>query len=125
MRLCLAMVTADGDERRFPISGTKLVLGSHSRCDVRLAVPSVSERHCEIMVDGEVLTLKDLGSGTGTFHNGSKVEHAVLSAEDRLTIGPVTFVIRTEPAEGEGTAVVTEVKPRKTSDAGSTGQEKR
>ncbi len=102
MRMCLAMVTADGDERRFPIGGAKLVVGRHSRCDVRVAVPSVSERHCEIMVDGQLVKLKDLGSGTGTFHNGAKVEHAVLSVEDQVTIGPVTFVVRSEPGPATG-----------------------
>ena len=105
MRKVLAMVTADGDERRFPITRSKLVMGRHSRCDVRVAVPSVSERHCEIMVDGEVLKLRDLGSGTGTFHNGARVEQAVLADDDRVTIGPVTFVVRTESAS------MTEPKP--------------
>ncbi len=105
MRKVLTMVTADGDELRFPITEDKLVVGRHSRCDVRVAVPSVSERHCELMVDGEVLTLKDLGSGTGTFHNGSRVEQAVLSDEDRVTIGPVTFIVRSESAS------ITELKP--------------
>lgn len=106
----LAMVTADGDERRFPIAGAKLVVGRHSRCDVRVAVPSVAERHCEIMVDGEVLKLKDLGSPNGTFHNGARVEQAVLSDEDRVTIGPVTFVVRSESSP-RPPQQVTEVKP--------------
>ena len=93
MKVCLAMEVDGGGERRFPLTGPTIVLGRGSRCDLRVALPSVAERHCEITIDGEAIKLKDLGSGTGTFHNGTRVEHADLTIDDRLTVGPVTFVV--------------------------------
>jgi pSer/pThr/pTyr-binding forkhead associated (FHA) protein len=111
MKMCLAMETADGGERYFPISRARVVLGRDSRCDLRLTVPSVSMRHCEIVVDGNVLRLKDLGSETGTFHNGIRILKAELAPHDRVTIGPVTFVVRPEPA-ADSPAAVAELKPQ-------------
>ena len=102
MSKCLAMAITDGGERRFPLSGSRTVLGRDSRCDLRVALPSVAAQHCEIKMDGDTLTIKDLGSLTGTFHNGNKVEFATLSTNDRLTVGPVTFVIRDDHAPAPG-----------------------
>lgn len=105
----LAMVTDEGEERRFDLSGPKVVLGRDMRCDLRVALPSVSLRHCEIVTEGNAVRVNDLGSETGTFHNGDRVEKAVLTADDTLTVGSVTFVVRTE---GSSDAAVAEVKPQ-------------
>jgi pSer/pThr/pTyr-binding forkhead associated (FHA) protein len=110
MKLCLAMEIAGGSERCFPIDRSPLVLGRDTRCDLRLAVPSVSARHCEIVEDANTLYIKDLGSETGTYHNGVRVEKAGLAANDRLTIGPVTFVIKPLRA-ADPAAAVAELKP--------------
>jgi pSer/pThr/pTyr-binding forkhead associated (FHA) protein len=111
MKMCLAMQTVDGGERCFPISQSRLVLGRDSRCDLRIAVPSVSEHHCEIIQEDEALFISDLGSTTGTFHNGIRILKAELAPHDQVTVGPVTFVIRPEwPAESP--TAVAEVKPR-------------
>ena len=98
MGICLAMAITDGGERRFPLSNTCTVLGRDSRCDLRVSLPSVALQHCEIKMEGETLTLRDLGSPTGTFHNGTKVQFAKLAPNDRLTVGPVTFVVREDRA---------------------------
>src|SRR5262245_9796527 len=94
MRLSLVLRTADGEERSFPVTGERVVLGRHSRCDLRVALPSVDPQHCEILVNGEKAQLRDLRSTSGTFHNGVRVEQVTLAPDDKLTIGPVTFVIR-------------------------------
>ena len=70
------------------------VIGRETRCDVRIPVPTVSKKHCEIRLNNDELCLTDLDSASGTFHNGDRVENAKLSHDDTLTIGPVTFVIR-------------------------------
>jgi pSer/pThr/pTyr-binding forkhead associated (FHA) protein len=98
MSIWLVMTTADGGERTFPLQSKRTVIGKESRCDVRVAIPSVDDRHCEILFDGSELRLQDLGSRSGTLHNGSRVNRAVLSHDDMLTIGPVTFRIRVQGA---------------------------
>jgi len=110
MKMCLAMETADGGERCFSISQDRLVIGSDPRCDVRVSVPSVSPQHCEIVTEGDVLCVGDLESATGTFHNGIRILKAELAPHDRVTIGPVTFVVR--PATPTDTlAAMAELKP--------------
>jgi pSer/pThr/pTyr-binding forkhead associated (FHA) protein len=110
MKMCLAMETADGEERCFSISQDRLVIGRDPRCDVRVAVPSVSSRHCEIVTEGNILCVSDLGSATGTFHNGIRILKAELAPHDRVTIGPVTFVVRPETPT-DTLAAMAEVKP--------------
>ena len=106
--MCLAMVTADGSERLFPLERQRVVVGRDIGCDLRVPLPSVAERHCEIVQDGTVLTVKDLGSDGGTVHNGSPVKQAILALNDTLTIGPVTFVVR---AQERSPGAVAELKP--------------
>ena len=94
MTIWLAMKTADGDERSFPITKRRTIIGRDSRCDLRIAVPTVAEKHCEILLNGDVAEVHDLDSSTGTFRNGDRVDRAILDVNDRLTIGPATFVLR-------------------------------
>ena len=106
MSIWLVMRTADGVERPFPIEKPRTVIGRDTRCDVRIALPAVDDRHCELIHDGQNLTLNDLGSTTGTFHNGTRVKQAVVAPRDTLTVGPVTFEVR----EQRGASVAAELK---------------
>lgn len=100
MGIWLTMTTADGRERPFPLSSPRAIIGRDARCDVSIPLPTVAPRHCEIAVEGALLTLRDLGSATGTLHNGQPVTRAVLEPGDQVTVGGlVTFVVRVDPAE--------------------------
>ncbi len=91
-----------------------MVLGRDTRCDLRVSVPSVAMRHCEIVLESGILRVYDLGSDGGTLHNGARVAQAVLAPNDELTVGSVTFVIRTEidgRAPGPTGGSLREVKP--------------
>ena len=94
MSIWLVMQSSDGVERQFAVRKPQTVIGRETTCDVRIPVPAVSQKHCRITLEGSDLHIIDLDSQLGTFHNGNRVKEARLSPEDRLTIGPVTFVIR-------------------------------
>ena len=98
MKLCLAMQTTDGGERVFALKEERTVLGRGSKCDVRISVPDVADRHCEIEVGQDGAEVLDLDTEAGTFLNGRPVRHARLDVNDRLKIGPVTFVVRVDVA---------------------------
>ena len=100
MGLCLAMPTADGSERVFRLTPGRTVLGSDSRCGLRVSLPQVAPYHCALVTDNGKVRVEDLDSETGTFHNGSRITAATLAPDDRLTIGPVTFVVRLDDASG-------------------------
>ena len=94
MGVWLVMKTADGIDRPFQIEKPRTVIGRETRCDVRIPVSAVSKKHCEIRLHDGELSLTDLNSDSGTFHNGDRVNKAKLSNDDTLTVGPVTFVVR-------------------------------
>src|SRR5947208_3401105 len=54
------------------------LLGMGETCDVRLNATGVSSSHCLIGQTPAGLTIRDLGSETGTWINGTAVSSAVL-----------------------------------------------
>ncbi len=50
---------------------------------------SVSSSHCLVIVEGDQVTLRDLGSTNGTFVNGAPVQEAVLQAGQTIRLGNV------------------------------------
>jgi pSer/pThr/pTyr-binding forkhead associated (FHA) protein len=97
MKISLVMATSDGEGRRFELRKDRVIIGREVRCDLRVCVPTVESRHCEVRIEREVVRLVDLGSQSGTFHNGERVREAVLRQNDELVVGPARFRIMVEP----------------------------
>jgi hypothetical protein len=53
--------------------------------------PSVSSFHAELMVEGENIRVRDLGSTNGTFIDDRKTDEATLKPENILRLGNVRF----------------------------------
>jgi pSer/pThr/pTyr-binding forkhead associated (FHA) protein len=71
------------------------VLGRHSACDHRLAIPHISRRHCAFSVRGGQVWVEDLGSRNGTRLNGQSVEGLQpLHDGDWLELGYLPFKVR-------------------------------
>jgi pSer/pThr/pTyr-binding forkhead associated (FHA) protein len=67
-------------------------IGRHDDCVIRIKSSQVSRRHCELLEDGDTLTLRDLGSSNGTFVNGKRVlGQQRLNHGDEVTLGAVTL----------------------------------
>jgi predicted component of type VI protein secretion system len=79
------------------------VIGRRQDCDLMITLGEISRKHCRIIREADSLRLEDLGSSNGTFHNGRRVQEAVLSAGDTVQVGPVAFVVQVDgvPAEDE------------------------
>lgn len=95
------LVMFKDDERRdFPIESPRVVIGRKVECDLRIPTGDVSREHCEITTNGVIVKVKDLGSSNGTFVNGNRVTEAQLRGGDRLSVGPVIFMVQidNEPA---------------------------
>ena len=91
--LALAMFKSDGTRRDFPLVKDRVVIGRKVNCDLRIPLTAVSRQHCEITVDDGKVSVKDLGSSNGTYHNSVRVQDAHLSAGDELIVGPVVFTL--------------------------------
>lgn len=66
-------------------------LGRNPTNDFRISDPSVSSFHAELMVEGELIRVRDLGSTNGTYIDDRKVEEAVLRPENTLKLGNILF----------------------------------
>jgi len=78
----------------FPL-GESFVLGSSADCQVQIDESGVAAHHAEIVIiDGNSLLLKDLGSQSGTFVNGEAVVEAMLSSGDEIHIGSCRWLLQ-------------------------------
>lgn len=93
MDISLVMFKSDGTRRDFPLTQHRTVIGRKRSCDLRIPLTSVSRQHCEIVVEDEIATLRDLGSSNGTYHNSTRVQEQKLSAGDEVVVGPVVFIV--------------------------------
>ncbi|MCF7954607.1 MAG: FHA domain-containing protein [Phycisphaerae bacterium] len=80
---------------------TVTIVGRRQDCDLCVPLMVISRRHCAMNMDGGVLSIRDLGSSNGTFVNGEPIEEADLSPGDKVSIGPLNFVVQIDgvPAE--------------------------
>ena len=94
MQVVLVMFRADGERRSFSVVRDMTVIGRREDCDLRIPLGEISRKHCRLIKDGDAVKIEDLGSSNGTFHNGTRVQEAVLSPGDRISVGPVGFVVQ-------------------------------
>jgi two-component system response regulator AtoC len=87
----------------------KVIVGRSEAADLRIDDASVSRQHACVTLDGDRITIDDLGSQNGTFVNDTKItgEH-VLHANDVITIHKTTLILHTT-ATAATAAVVLEM----------------
>jgi hypothetical protein len=56
---------------------------------LQLAEPSISSHHCEILLRGDDVVIRDLNSTNGSYINGEKVTEAVLKPGQTLRLGQI------------------------------------
>lgn len=88
------LVLVGKNQRTWPLSKDKVVIGRMQGCDVMIPDGSVSRRHAEIHREGDEWIVVDLGSTNGTEVNGTRVNRHRLAPGDRLTMGDSTFEFR-------------------------------
>jgi pSer/pThr/pTyr-binding forkhead associated (FHA) protein len=95
----------EADDALVPVTGTVTRLGRSLSADIEIDEPSVSRRHALIVrQDGQTYLLDD-GSRNGTWHNGVRVDRALLADGDTIDLGTarLSYVevaeLATEPHE--------------------------
>ena len=103
----LVMFKASGQRKDFRVKAPKMIIGRGEDADLQIPIMSVSRHHTHLLTEGNTLIAKDLGSSNGTYVNNRRVNEQVLSAGDRLVIGPIVFTVQIDGKP-------TEIKPVKT-----------
>jgi tetratricopeptide (TPR) repeat protein len=114
----------------------RAVAGRADDADVVVIDRSVSRRHIELARDARGYTLRDLGSGNGTFLNGSRIREAELINGDRIELGSTVLEYLEHPPmrqaherqvvyavdRGDGRGAAPATGPAHSSPAGPPGQ---
>ncbi|MBM4104528.1 MAG: FHA domain-containing protein [Planctomycetes bacterium] len=104
MQVTLFLLKKDGSTAAFSLPSSVTMVGRRQDCDLSIPLSVISRKHCEIDIDQNKLTVRDLHSKNGTYVNGQRVEEYRLSPGDQLRLGSVTFVVQIDgiPAEIAG-----------------------
>lgn len=70
-------------------------LGRCPESDVHIEHPTVSARHCEIVLAADGVVVRDCGSANGTFVGGERIKEARVSAGQTLRLGEVELLVET------------------------------
>jgi transcriptional regulator with PAS, ATPase and Fis domain len=90
----LTVVPPQGPVINIKLEVTPFVLGSSAECDVVLADPRVSRRHCRVALTERGVMIKDLGSKNGTFVEAVQVVESWFQPGKKATIGDSTLSLR-------------------------------
>jgi transcriptional regulator with AAA-type ATPase domain len=74
-----------------------IALGRHSECGVPLPGAEISRAHAEILREGPLFTIRDLGSRNGVFVGGIQVDRASLKTGDVIRLGEWVGVLVAAP----------------------------
>ena len=93
----LLIKTGGSDQRTLELRLGANRVGRNPDCDFPINHPSVSSDHCELVVSGDGVLLRDCGSTNGSFINGDPVKEAWLMAGQTVRLGEMElFVENTE-----------------------------
>jgi pSer/pThr/pTyr-binding forkhead associated (FHA) protein len=73
----------------------KTTVGRVDDNTIPIAEPSVSSHHCEILLKGAEVVVRDLNSTNGTFINGEKIAESVLNPGQILRLGQIEMRLET------------------------------
>lgn len=94
MKVNLVLLKVGGNNKAFSLTSSVTIVGRRQDCDLCVPLMVISRRHCSLNMDDGVLSIRDLGSSNGTFVNGQRVDEADLSPGDKVSIGPLNFVVQ-------------------------------
>jgi DNA-binding NtrC family response regulator len=84
-----------------------VVVGRSEAADLRIEHGAVSRRHARIIIDGDAVSVVDLGSHNGTYVNHHRITgRRALAPNDMITIHGTTLVFHATPSSALSAAVL-------------------
>jgi pSer/pThr/pTyr-binding forkhead associated (FHA) protein len=94
----LVLLSVGMTGRTHDLKAEKTTIGRLEDNTFQIAEPSVSSHHCEVLVRGSEVVLRDLNSTNGTFLNGEKVTETVVKPGQIIRLGQIEMRLETEAA---------------------------
>jgi phosphoserine phosphatase RsbU/P len=80
----------DGQATTIELTSDETLLGRDPKCTLEIKSGMVSRRHARVFKNADEFLVEDMGSGNGTFVNGSKIDGPKsIKHGDRIKLGPV------------------------------------
>src|SRR6267143_655070 len=92
----LVLLSAGMTGRNHELKVDKTTIGRVEDNTFQIAEPSVSSHHCEVLLRGPEVVVRDLNSTNGTFINGEKVTETVLKPGQVLRLGQIEMRLETD-----------------------------
>ena len=92
----LVVLSAGMTGRTHELKVDKTTIGRVEDNTFQIAEPSVSSHHCEVLLRGPEVVVRDLNSTNGTFINGEKVTETVLKLGQVLRLGQIEMRLETD-----------------------------
>ena len=92
----LVVLSAGMTGRTHELKVDKTTIGRVEDNTFEIAESSVSSHHCEVLLKGSDVLVRDLNSTNGTFINGQKISESVLKPGQILRLGQVEMRLETD-----------------------------
>jgi len=91
-RAYLIVLAGSAVGEMYKVETERTVIGRGGKATIRLIDDGISREHCEVVMTGGDVILRDLGSTNGTFCNGVKVDSRPLVDGDKILVGSTTIL---------------------------------
>ena len=78
------------------LKAEKTTIGRVEDNTFQIAEPSVSSHHCEVLLRGKDVVVRDLNSTNGSYINGEKITESVLKPGQILRLGQIEMRLETD-----------------------------
>jgi len=92
----LVLLSAGMTGRTLDLKADKTTIGRVEDNVFQIAEPSVSSHHCEVLLKGNDVIVRDLNSTNGTFINGEKITESPIKPGQILRLGQVEIRLETD-----------------------------
>ncbi len=116
MNVNLVLLKKDGSTEDFALPSGVTVIGRGEDSNLCIPLMIVSRKHCQINIEQNKLSIRNLGSSNGTIVNGKRIEESVINSGDLIQIGPVSFAVQVDGVPTKDSAIFAPTKRISNSD---------
>ena len=113
----LVVLSAGVNGRTHELNVDKTTIGRVEDNTFQIADPSVSSHHCEVLLQGTDVLIRDLNSTNGSFINNDKISESVLKPGQTLRLGQIELQLVPDGAPIPTAPAVPAPKPAASSSA--------